>query len=368
MHLGISSVITTIIIVSMYIILFLILSNQKFFLHYAGLNCGLFFFLCFSLRCIAPLELPFTHTIYFDFFFTTIRTFLTYKINLHFFSLFMYQILLIIWVTGILLLILRKWLYYKSVRKYVKLFGQKLYVKDSVSLQNIYLSYPEFKNVQVYFCSDIPGPVMIGIKQKLLVLPDTHYEDYELPLIFQHEVLHFQHKDTIWKILIDFLCTIFWWNPLFRLLQFRLLDIMEISVDIHLTNGMTIQQKQNYMDCLLHILKYTKTSLVGSVYFSHNTLKRMRTRLKYIEKDYCQNKISILITYILIIIFFILSFGIIFEPVYPLPNEENIIDFSEMYAIHHDNIYDIYCNGTYLISEENLDLYPENMEVYFNGN
>lgn len=364
MNLSISSVITTFIFAFSYTALFCFLLQNELFIFTSGLKTCWFFLCCLALRLFLPLELPFTYSIYCKTFFTTIRSFLDYEI-IHTIHLSICQLLLILWGSGIIIVTFKKIYYYQTVRKLARLFNKELPDDLRSVVHKTSSDFPELNQLQIFFCPGVSSPIMLGIKRKMLLLPDISYRSDEIPLILKHEALHLRHKDTFKKCFIDAVCTIFWWNPLFYWFQNHFLNIIELQVDKSLTASMDNGQKKQYLDCLMHLFQTPQSSApFSSIYFSRDTIKQIHIRCNYIVQDVSKPTHNIVLTYFIIFLFFVLSYSVIFEPEFPLPEVDNMITSTEMYAIKKGNAYDIYYNDEYLLSELTLKNYPNDMEVY----
>ena len=368
MRIGISSIITSLCFCSFYVTIFCILSGSEKFIYHINIKCSLFFLSCLVIRLLLPIEFMFTHSLYFKSFFTSIRAFLDFKLNIYFFSFKIYHLLLFIWGSGAFIIGLHKIRHYFNIRSYIKLIGRSIPNRDDFygfSFTTFFKDHPKFRNIHILLCSELPGPTIIGLKNRLLILPDITYDSYELQLILQHEAIHLQHNDVFWKLLVSFVCTVFWWNPIFYVFQHHLFDLMELNVDSVLAKNMDNTQRIRYLSCMMRMLKLSHScDTIGSVYFTRNTFEAFRLRFKCICRDFHEKKSVTVFSYIIILGIFLSSLLVIFEPVFPMPEDDNMISFSQMYAVYHDGVYDIYANETYLLSEHSLDLYPEEMEVY----
>lgn len=52
-----------------------------------------------------------------------------------------------------------------------------------------------------------------------VLLPDFPYGQRDYRCVFRHEFTHWKHGDLWVRLLAELLRDLFWWNPLFRLLQ-----------------------------------------------------------------------------------------------------------------------------------------------------
>ena len=64
----------------------------------------------------------------------------------------------------------------------------------------------------------LTSPILAGLKDTYLCLPDVLYTEEELKLILIHELAHYRHKDLWYKLLLVIVNTLYWFNPLLYLM------------------------------------------------------------------------------------------------------------------------------------------------------
>ena len=67
--------------------------------------------------------------------------------------------------------------------------------------------------------SEAETPMLIGLFQPMIILPDREYTDVQLRVILQHELIHLRRKDVLVKWLSVFTWTMHWGNPIMWLVR-----------------------------------------------------------------------------------------------------------------------------------------------------
>lgn len=81
-------------------------------------------------------------------------------------------------------------------------------------------------------------PMQYGTFQPYIVLPKTLVlSREELYCVLRHETAHYYHRDALIKDIIAFLCAVYWWNPLCKILQNKADMLLEMRVDDRLICG-----------------------------------------------------------------------------------------------------------------------------------
>ena len=67
-------------------------------------------------------------------------------------------------------------------------------------------------------------PLVWGVLRNRLLLPESarDWDDDQLRSVLLHELAHIQRRDTLWQLLTQFACALYWFNPLVWLAAWRL--------------------------------------------------------------------------------------------------------------------------------------------------
>lgn len=88
------------------------------------------------------------------------------------------------------------------------------------------------KSPDVYSCTLIPGPMLVGFWRPVLLLPDAaHYASEDLDCMLRHELIHYRCHHMLYKLMLLVLCCLQWWNPAAYLLRRQADQDLELACD-----------------------------------------------------------------------------------------------------------------------------------------
>ena len=137
--------------------------------------------------------------------------------------------------------------------------------------------------------SFVSSPMVAGIFEPTLYLPDIPLTEEEKNVILSHETIHLKRKDLVAKRLIGFIKCIHFFNPFVYVLS-RQIDLdCEISCDLAATKEMSGSQRKDYMTAVLSLASQSTAQRSS---FSMNILSGRETLKRRFLKIYNREKIS----------------------------------------------------------------------------
>ena len=287
-----------------------------------------------------------------------------------------WDILLVIWLIGILFQLILYWRQYKQIDRIVIQTGKNVSYHSNYmkAFQSIQISYGISQQLPVYEIPMLSSPMLFSIRNPRILLPaENNYSDDDLHFIFRHEMTHFLHHDLLYKFFFQLLFIVYWWNPLKYILKRQVNNLLEINVDSSLTQN--FEDAIPYMECLIKIKKQCAVS--NKNYFDSCTLSISNIKEGSLEKRFQLlahpskqphrfSGIFILIS----ISIFLSSYFVTWEPL-PVDNsstmneQDFILTEENAYAIlNEDGTYDIYLYGEYLETVTSLKYYDSSLPVY----
>ena len=287
-----------------------------------------------------------------------------------------WDILLVIWLIGILFQLILYWRQYKQIDRIVIQIGKNVsyhpnYMK---AFQSIQISYGISQQLLVYEIPMLSSPMLFSIRHPRILLPaENNYSDDDLHFIFRHEMTHFLHHDLLYKFFFQLLFIVYWWNPLKYILKRQVNNLLEINVDSSLTQN--FEDAIPYMECLIKIKKQRAVS--NKNYFDSCTLSISNIKEGSLEKRFQllahpskQPRRFSGILILISIFVFLSSYFVTWEPL-PVDNsstmneQDFILTEENAYAIlNEDGTYDIYLYGEYLETITSLKYYDSSLPVY----
>lgn len=211
-----------------------------------------------------------------------------------------------IWFIGIVI----KSIYYinSNFKLYKRIKNLKLDIIDS-DMYNILEKHINNlnikKEIKIYKLDGIYSPMLIGIMNPTIVIPNRSYRERDLNYIFRHELIHYKRKDNIFKIALILLDIIHWFNPLVHLFIKYFDDQCELSCDELVINKLSVDEIKEYSMLLLDTIKY-KNKLESSICVSYLSSKKSNIIKSRIEGILSYNKCKKGKVFILIV--FLISF------------------------------------------------------------
>lgn len=70
------------------------------------------------------------------------------------------------------------------------------------------------RQVRTAVCNYTGSPMLIGLFDPVIVLPDVEYTPTQLEMIIRHELTHLRRNDILYKLLLHIVACVYWFNPL----------------------------------------------------------------------------------------------------------------------------------------------------------
>ena len=367
MYLTISSVLTVCIFISIVALVLLAVFKSEVVLKQIGPNCMMAILLLVVVRMLFPLEFWFTYSVRVEEFFPELRMVLIHPVITTPYEVTVWHLLCFIWAVGIFCILIYKFISYRKIMRYISLLPKQAW--NIENLQGYFARKIRLKEVKVTYSKTCKTPFLIGIKTPCVVLPEFPYREQQIRYIVLHEIMHIFNKDIVWEVVIDLLCTVFWWNPVFKYLRKELFRLIEMRNDMRIVAGLSEEESVQYMECLKDVALHTpgKEAVFG-VAFSKDDFEELKKRMKLIayKKSFCRWKQVLGIVMTCACLF--LTTTVIFEPFKLVDEEEEEgvpLTANNTYLIINGDQYDVYIDGEYLFSTDDLSSFP-GVNIYKN--
>lgn len=322
--------------------------------------------LLITTRLLLPIEIPFVYLVELPGIFPKINDMFNFtiyslsdeiKINL-------YNILGVIWLVGILINTSR------LLQKYSKLcrIFNNCSIKKNINPELFSLLNKEIKiphNLRLVESALTSVPIMYGFFRPTIVFPVNNFTITEEYFIIRHELQHYFNRDNWSKLIIEFSCSLYWWNPFTHLLRNQTDKILEIKTDFALTKTWGEYERLNYLEFIVktyrNTMYFNKTPFAVTLIHKNKSIFMNRFELLLSQQKHKYSKVVFHSTRILVSIFFVCSLIFVIQPRYSFPdNFANItIDITPdtAYLIKKkDNTFDVYLNELgYFITIQKID-------------
>lgn len=167
-----------------------------------------------------------------------------------------WQVAFALWIIGAAAVM--GYAFYKHIRFKAALKRWREKVTDPLYLtvfENIKKEMTITKSIGLYTCSFAGSPMMGGIKNPTILLPDERIDEEEIYLILKHELVHFKRKDLWYKVLVLLASAIHWFNPLMILIAKNINILCEISCDDQVVRNADEAMRLKYSETIIGLMK-----------------------------------------------------------------------------------------------------------------
>lgn len=326
------------------------LFRRKFrFTHTKEISMFLFLYVIGVIRLLSPFDFFFAQGIPVKNWYASVFEILFIK-DFLFFPFSVSALIFLIFTSVSLLKLWKLFYIYKTEAKYWK---------SEIPLERQYLSEVNSaieKRFPVPECSVIKStvtsvPLVTGVLNRKVIIPNTEYSYEELYYILLHEYTHIRHGDLWKKLLAEIFYAVFWYIPFSRFIKKDFIQTLEIRCDTAVLRNRTREEKLTYMNLLIKTMKNpsTKQPVQESLFFAIQEKKTsMIERFQLMAKPSKSEKKQRYLSYfsiILVLFLFICSYMAA-----PLPQYEPDYHNTETdYLITPDMAHIIYENGSYYV-------------------
>ncbi|MDR1700104.1 MAG: hypothetical protein LBR68_02840 [Lachnoclostridium sp.] len=111
------------------------------------------------------------------------------------------------------------------------------------------------ENISLYECRSVTTPMLLGVRNPVILLPDIETPPDELALIMEHELTHYKHKDLLTKICSVAAQTLHWFNPFVYLMDRVMQRDCESFCDETILNGADADTRQLYGESIIGVIR-----------------------------------------------------------------------------------------------------------------
>lgn len=178
-----------------------------------------------------------------------------YSSTLTSFLLDLFSYLKYVWLIGFIAILLfnllRHYKFIKTVNRWSELVKNDLVIKTQ---QRICCELEIKKNITVNSCPFVISPLLVGLRNPQILLPQTEYAKDELYFILKHECIHYKRKDLVYKYLLLAIAAIHWFNP-FMYLFARIISLhCEISCDQEVVENSDNSVRKRYLESIISVI------------------------------------------------------------------------------------------------------------------
>ena len=197
------------------------------------------------------------------------------------------QIFFFLWLTGALLLFVRKLTVYQSFVKYVDAGSRPL---EDIGLLESFGHIIEQNRIKgavdLYVNSLVSSPLLIGFLRPRIILPHTSLSESDFYYTALHELTHYRRRDMFYKWLSQLTVCLHWFNPCVYLMSREINRLCELSCDERVIATLSDNARKSYGTTLVNAVgaggSYKDTLASVTLHESKELLKgRLNAIMQY---------------------------------------------------------------------------------------
>ena len=170
----------------------------------------------------------------------------------------MQEILLAVWVLGFIISMCRYFISYFRFKK--KICGFEI-------CENI-------NGVEVIKSPLVASPLVFGFFKPTLAIPEIEMNEEDYNLAIKHEMVHYKHHDSWFKLFAVIVNSICWFNPITYFMVNLIGEACEYACDEQVTKEMDMTGKKQYSTMILSMVCQASPALSSNMVKNKKQLKR----------------------------------------------------------------------------------------------
>jgi len=170
----------------------------------------------------------------------------------------MQEILLALWLSGFIISICRYFLSYFRFKR--KICGFDIH-------ENI-------NGVEVIKSPLVASPLVFGFFKPTLAIPEIEMNEEDYNLAIRHEMVHYKHHDSWFKLFAVIVNSIYWFNPITYFMVNLIGEACEYACDEQVIKEMDMAEKKQYSNMILYMVCQSSPALSSNMVKSKKQLKR----------------------------------------------------------------------------------------------
>lgn len=168
------------------------------------------------------------------------------------------EILIAVWLIGFIISMCRYLISYFGFKKQICGFD----------------THEVIDGVKVIKSTIISSPLVFGFFKPMLAIPEIEMNEDDYNLAITHEMVHYKHHDSWFKLFAVIVNSIYWFNPITYLMVNLIGEACEYACDEQVTKEMDIADKKRYSTMILSMVCQTSPALSSNMAKNKKQLKR----------------------------------------------------------------------------------------------
>ncbi|MCL1988500.1 MAG: M56 family metallopeptidase [Firmicutes bacterium] len=240
------------------------------------------------------------------------------------------DVIAIIWlVVAVAIFVYHMWKYLQFTR-FIRRWSEPITDENTLSILRQLHS-----KIAVKQCDFVATSMLVGFFKPTILLPNKHFDNDELELIFRHELVHYRRGDLYVKLLTIFVTAMHWFNPVIYLMNSAMQADCEASCDaavLAVLQNNDSANRQFYAELIMEMIgnKGKKsTSLSTCFYGGKRGIKIRMSAIMSNNNNYGNIKKAVFFTIIILSTVFFSGSVLAFSP-QAVVYRENFAELSEL--------------------------------------
>ena len=168
------------------------------------------------------------------------------------------EILIAVWLLGFIIIMCRYLISYFRFKKKICGFD----------------THEVIDGVDVIKSTIISSPLVFGFFKPTLAIPEIKMNEDDYNLAIKHEMVHYKHHDSWFKLFAVIVNSIYWFNPITYLMVNLIGEACEYACDEQVTKEMDMSDRKQYSTMILSMVCQTSPALSSNMVKNKKQLKR----------------------------------------------------------------------------------------------
>lgn len=205
-------------------------------------------------------------------------------------------VLIAIWAIGATAFGAKHFIEYKRFKQIIKRWGKP--VTDPYTLETFAFVKAkmglEDKKIGLRIVGTITTPMLTGLFQPTILLPDKPIADDEMELILEHELTHYKHKDLLINLVGVLALCIHWFNPILYLCMPAVYGDGECYCDESVLKNKDLEYRRFYGEVIISMIEASSQKQIAlSTCFYAKKINIKRRLFNIMESHGKRRKLSL---------------------------------------------------------------------------
>lgn len=202
-----------------------------------------------------------------------------------------FTLILILWMSGAFVKGVVPYLRERSLLKELKNTGADAI--DSKLVEDVRRLEREMgirKPVEILEHALLSQPFITGCFRSRLYFPEMPLDEKERELMVRHELVHCRRRDSLYRRILFFLCSLYWFNPFMGLFAHYFVETSEMACDEEVLQSCSSRERKRYAELLVSF-NQGESFLRQAVALTGHSESGLERRLKnMLKKENKRNK------------------------------------------------------------------------------